>query len=601
MISEKELTSRIRIFGILVLFLFLVLFLRLWYLQIARGDEYDVMSKNNRVRLLSLEAPRGLIRDRNGEILATSRFAPTVSIVPMEWKNSNHVIEVLSEIIQMSTEDIEKKIAASAWRPFEPVRIKIDISPEVVIKIEERRIDLPGVIIEQLPVRQYVLGNFATHILGYIGEINEEELKALKGKGYSIGDLFGKIGVEKTFEENLKGIKGIQQVEVNALSRPVRILGEESPIPGNDIVLTIDRRLQEIVEVALEEGLIDARKDPRYKDAKGGAIIVMDVRNGEILAMASAPDYDPNLFVGGISVTNWNKLIEDPYRPLYNRVMSGEYPPGSTFKIITAFAALEEGLVDLNDKFYCTGSDPTIPDKKCAIWYSTGSGHGEQNLIESIKNSCNITFYELGKRIGVNKLAEYARDFGFGSPTGINVSPGDKGGLVPTKEWKLEKRFLRWVEPAETMDFSIGQGFFNATLLQIAAAYATIANGGTLYKPLIVKAINSSTGDSLRRFEPQVVREIHMSPMTEMILKEGMRRVTVDGSAREVFADFPISTAGKTGTAEVSGADNHAWFAAFAPAESPEVVVIVLVENGGYGGKVAAPIARKALEAYFRL
>ncbi|HHY45678.1 MAG TPA: penicillin-binding protein 2 [Firmicutes bacterium] len=597
--SAKKHELRLRNLEVITILIFLFLSARLWQIQIISGDRYATLSEGNRLRIVRVRAPRGMILDRRGVPLASSRMAYCISVVPQELDKEGKSLERLAKILGMKKSELDEKIAASYARPFEPVRLVVDADPRLVTTVEERRLDLPGVIVEELPVRHYPFGEFASHLIGYIGEIAPAELEDLSEKGYRPGDIVGKTGIEKTWEVYLHGKDGGQQVEVNSLGRPIRVLGNRDPVPGDSVILTIDAKLQAAAESALAEELDKLSKNPETKNARAGAVVAVDPRTGEILAMASRPGFDPNDFVQGLSREKWKEL-NNPTNPLANRVTMFAYPPGSTFKVITATAALEEGKVTPQDRFECRGRDP-ISKKACWI-LSKGRGHGVQDLAGGIKNSCNIVFYELGRRVGIDALAKWARLYGLGAPTGIKLDPGERSGLVPDREWKSRnfKGADRNWYPDETLDVAIGQGALSATPIQLAMAYCALANGGWIYEPSVVLRVKEPGGRTLWEFMPRVRGHVPISPAARAAIVEGMKAVTgPGGTAAGSFAGFPVPVAGKTGTAQAPPGDSHAWFAAFAPADNPEIVVLTFVERGTSGSLAAAPIARRVLDAYF--
>ncbi|MGE5587452.1 MAG: penicillin-binding protein 2 [Clostridia bacterium] len=596
---ESPAQNRLTHLGFVVVAVLVVLASRLWHLQIMRGDVYEALSQGNRVRLIPVPAPRGKILDRNGVPLAASRMAFSVSIVPQDMPDVEATVARLAPILGVSPEAIREKLAAPR-RPFEPIRLMTDADPAVVTAIGERRTDLPGVVIAEIPVRSYVHGDFASHLIGFIREIDSSELKSYRDKGYRPGDLIGKVGVERTFEEYLRGVDGGDQVEVNSLSQPIKVLGSLAPVPGNDVVLTIDEKVQAAAERALSEQLQELSKSPKTGRAKAGAVVAMDPRTGEILAMTSKPSYDPNMFVGGLSPEELAFLSSTP-SPQPNRAISHAYPPGSAFKAVTTLAALERGKVTMDDRFECTGRDRQ--SGKVCWTLERGRGHGVQDLVTGIANSCNIVFYELGRRVGIDDLAAYARMFGFGRPTGLQLSPGEASGLVPDRAWKRLnfKGYDQIWYPTETLDVAIGQGALLTTPLQIANAYATIAAGGVMHVPMVARAVLTPDGKVIREFEPKVAGTVDISQESLDTLKQGLAKVVSEGTAAGAFQGFPVPAAGKTGTAQNPEGDSHGWFAGFAPLENPEIVVVVLVEHGTGGSLAAAPVARKVMEAYFGL
>ncbi|NLB73860.1 MAG: penicillin-binding protein 2 [Firmicutes bacterium] len=597
MVSLSPAQVRLKYFGYLVMAVILVLASRLWYLQVVQGSAYEALSLGNRVRVIPVAAPRGKILDRNDIALASNRLAFCVSVVPQDLSNRQATIAWLSQVLELTPEGIEQKLSTPG-RPFEPIRIKADVDPGVVVTIGERRTEFPGVIIEEVPVRNYVLGDTAGHILGYTREIDAEELKAHKSEGYKLGDQIGKVGVEKAFEEYLRGTDGGEQVEVNSLSQPIRVLGSVAPVSGYDVVLTIDSEIQVAAEKALEAQLDELAKSEKTSKAQAGVVIAMDPRTGEILAMASKPSYDPNMFVGELSPKDLESLMSSP-SPQPNRAISHTYAPGSTFKVMTVLAALEQGKVDLGTRFFCTGRD-SASGKAC--WtVERGRSHGALNIIDGISESCNIVFYELGRRVGIDDLAQTARMFGLGQPTGIILHPKDQAGLVPDREWKMRnfKGYDRTWYPTETLDVAIGQGALLVTPLQLANVYSAIAQRGILRQPMIVKTVLDPDGRAVKEFQPAVVSSIPISSKSWDILEKGLESVVSRGTARGAFIGFPLRVAGKTGTAQNPQGPSHAWFACYAPIEEPEIVVLVMIEHGSGGAAYAAPVARQVLEEYF--
>lgn len=601
--------TRFRVFAGILVGVFAILTGRLWFLQINKGEEN--LAKSNRVRTYSvpIKAPRGIMFDRNGTELVASRLAHAVSVVPEVIREHSDIIPHLAGILGMSEETLSKEVESKTqnrWRkPNEPIRIARDIPSDVAMRIEEARMDLPGVEVTREPVRDYIYGGLGAHMVGYISEINKEELNALKEQGYNQGDNIGKTGLERTYEKLLRGKDGSTQMEVDKVGRVLQVLQEVYPTPGNNLHLTIDMELQQATEEALAEQLEYIRKNTRYKKANSGSVVVMDPRNGDILAMVSYPDYDPNLFVGTMPVEVSQKLFNDPYHPFTNRALLGQYAPGSTFKPITVASALETGKASTHDTFLCSGID-AISNKKCWVYSSATGSHGRENLIDGLKNSCNIVMYDLARRVGVDTLAQYSRLFGLGRPTGLNLYPGEKDGLVPDQEYKANrfKGDLAIWRPNETLDFSIGQGFLLTTPIQLAQMYSAIANGGILYQPRLVTAITTPDGKKYKDFRVSVKDEFKLRQETMDIITKGLTKVASEGTAAGVFRNFPLDrypVAAKTGTAEITGSDNNALFAAYAPANNPSIVIIVVIEQGGSGSGSAGPVAAKILEHYFKV
>ena len=505
--------------------------------------------------------------------------------------------------VSYAYDNLKNKIIEQGYKKFIPVRLKTDVNFDAVAQIEEY--DLPGVIIQAEPIRSYLYGETASHIVGYLGEINRSELEQFSEDNYKPGDYIGKEGLERVLEKYLRGQDGGRQVEVSAKGDFIRVLGHEEQIPGSSVFLTIDLEVQRTAEKALREMMYKLQNDPYkpYPNAKKGAVIVMNVKSGEVLALVSEPAFDPNLFVGGISKTDWEEL-NNPLKPLFNKAVQGTYPPGSVFKMITATAALEtksttpKEIIDSRGGVYWT-----IAPKKCWAWKS--GGHGRVNMITALAKSCNIYFYEMGRRAGIDALETYSRKFGLGEKTGIEL-PNEESGIVAARSYK-EKVFKnasqkKWY-PAETLDAAIGQGFHSYTPLQIARYISTIANNGKLVTPYLVKKIVNYEGEVILENKPKAPKDIGVSQETLNTIKEGMRAVVEPGgTAWGPFIGFPIAAAGKTGTAEWNSRyENHGWFASFAPYDDPEIAIVVFIEQAGSGGSTGGPIARAIYEQYFEI
>lgn len=586
--TTKETSKRLNFLSLVAVFVFFALIAQLINLQINQNDKFSQLAQNNSIRLIPIMAPRGGFYDINGRALVASRAANTVSIVPMDFKEPEKVIPRLSGILGMSQEEIRQKIKEQTFRPFDPIRLKKDVGPEILAKIEEQKNDLPGVLIETVPIREYIYGDSGAHLFGYVGEINKEELDKVKDQGYGPGDIVGKIGLEKLYDIYLRGINGGEQVQVNASGKPITTMGEKKAIPGNNLYLTINGDVQQAAEKALEEALA---KTP---GAKGGGVIALDPRNGQVVALASRPSFDPNKFATGISVKDWSALINNPKHPLNNRVIENAFPPGSIYKIVTAVAALETKKVDPSDSFYCSGV------YKWGFHCWNRSGHGSENLINGIRDSCNVVFYNLGERVGPTRLAEYSHLLGLGEKTGIDLL-GETSGLLPSPAWKEKTYHQQWF-PGETLNMSIGQGYHLYTPIQLAQMVSAVVNGGTVYKPYLVSRVVSPEGKLIKQFQPQLKEKVNISPSTLQIVRQGLAKVVSEGTAAGAFSGFPIHAGGKTGTAQAGvGKNDHAWFASFAPVNDPKLVVVVVIEEGGHGGATAAPVARKVYEAFFKI
>jgi len=583
----------------LVMFAFALLVLRLWYLQVISGETLRQRSENNRIRVQEIKPLRGLILDAKGRILVDNQPSFDVSIVPEATKDIRKVLRKLVELsVHSDTDNYQKAAFLKTDRPFVPVTLERNIGRDKLAIVETNSLNLPGVIIDIVPVRKYIYGPVMAHILGYVGEVSNSELEKESYSQYKSGDIVGKYGIERYLDEYLRGKSGGEQVEVNVDGRKLKILGKVDPVPGYNIVLTIDADLQKISRDAFT--------------GKEGVVAVMNPQDGSILAMVSKPSFDPNLFNRGISEDNWTKLSSDPLSPMQNRAISGQYPPGSTYKLIVAAAALEEGLITKDKTFSCDGTFK-MGNRTFRCWKKRG--HGVVDLHRAIVESCDVYFYNLGDLLGVDKLAEYSRKFGLGSKTGV-ILPSERGGLVPTKEWKVRRLKEPW-QKGETTSVSIGQGFLLVTPLQLLNAYSTIANGGSLYKPRIVKEIKTATGQMIKEFLPEKKAVLPLSGDNIDILRKALWGVVNEdhGTGRALRrAERDVS--GKTGTAQVIRMPDddedvskekvaykfkdHALFVCFAPYDSPEIAVVVIVEHGGHGGSVAAPVARKIVDWYFQ-
>ncbi|MBC7246946.1 MAG: penicillin-binding protein 2 [Actinobacteria bacterium] len=632
--QKGAMVHRYTLFVMFVGVMVAVLVVRLWFLQVVQGDRYRVMAEGNRIREVPLEASRGKILDRNGQMLVGNRWALSIFVLPTEFEkleDKEGEAARLAEMLGMSAEEVLEKVQGEEVQPHKPVLIRKDVDPRVYFYIAERQVDFPWVLAEKMPVREYPEGDesLAAHVLGYLGEISEEQLEKLSEKGYKAGDIVGTSGVEAYYEDILRGVDGKMIMEVDAQGKPLQELGKEERNPGKTLVLTLEKELQREVERSLRDGMARART---YFDkergmsyvAPAGAAVVLDPRNGEILAMASEPTFNLEDFVGGIDEEEWRKL-NDPANnyPLNNRAIVGQYPPGSTFKVVTAMAALQEGMVAARSPFRCNhvfnrGEFEQFP-KTC--WGT----HGSIDFIDGIIQSCDVVFYELGyafyenrNREGwVTRLQDYALLAGLGHTTGVDL-PNEFEGRVPTPQWKWEFNqgnpdYQRWY-PGDTVNMAVGQGDILVTPLQLANLYAAIANRGPFYRPHVGKEILTYLGETVETIQPQRLGDI-TEPRNELGIYVGKDKLDVvrsaltgvvggGGTAAGAFAGFPISqipVAGKTGTAEVQGKQPCAWFACYAPAYDPRYVVVVMVEEGGHGGLVAAPIARHILEYIFGL
>ncbi len=592
---KKPSNQRLDVLTLIVILIITALVSRLIWLQIFHGSEFKQQAENNRIKLLPITAPRGTFYDRNGIPLVNNRPGFSISLVPINGPISDDVITRLAAILDMKSEDIKKKIKQQE-SPLQPTTIKTDVGPEIITKIEERKEDLPGVVLEVQAVRSYISKELGAHTFGYVGEISDSELEKGKLNGYRPGDILGKIGLEKVWDKEIRGTDGGAQIEVNVAGKPIQMLGIKQPLAGNDLILTIDAKIQKAAEKAMDDRLKYLQDKLGNPEAKAAAAVVMNPQTGEILAIVSRPTFDPNKFNGGISTKDWKAINDNPNNPMQNRSIHAEYPPGSAFKIVTGAAALETGKITPEEKYLDTGRHWLIPSK--------GNAHnaalGWIDFRVALAKSDNVYFYELGNRLGIDKLEEWARKFGLGAPTGINL-PNEDEGLVANQRYKKKVYDEDWYL-SETFDASIGQGFQLATPIQMATLISIVANGGHRFRPYLVSKMVSPSGELLKAFGPEELGTIPISPQNLDAIRVGLRDVvTPAGTAGYIFEGFPIPIAGKTSTAENPHGDDHGWFVVYGPYDNPTIAIAVVVEQGGYGSDSAAPIARKIMEAAFNL
>ena len=573
---------RLRFLAVLILAWGAVIVITLWYLQVVKGEFYSRQSLENRVRFLRLPAPRGVIFDRNGIVLADNRPGFDVIISPTEISDRAKLLRMLSESLNLSPQKLTRRLDTFRQRPFEPVRLAADIGIQKATELEESAPDYPGLNIQVNPIRNYPYGSSLAHLLGYVGQINPRELERLKEKGYRAQDDIGKMGVEEAYDRYLRGRSGTEQLQVNARGYRDRVLDRNEPLPGDNLQLTLDLNAQEILDELL-------------RDWKGAAVL-MDPRNGDILAMVSHPSFQPNLLVRPVEREDIDQIFSDPRAPLLNRALAGEYPPGSPFKLVVALAALADGH-DPSAEYDCRGIF-FLGDSAFRCWKP--SGHGLLNLEESIKHSCNVYFYNLGQKIGMDRITGMARLVGFGKKTGHKLS-GERAGFIPSRRWKKETAGEPWY-PGDTVNLSIGQGYLLITPLQLARFGSLIANGGILYQPRIVEIISSPQGDPIMANPSRIESSLELASGSWDLLRAGMFRVVNDPDGTGRLAAHPeISIAGKTGTVQISRGDGgrkHAWFLALAPAQNPEMVLAVLLEDADSGGSSAAPLAGEFFQRY---
>jgi len=583
---------------ICVLAVFAVLLLRLIYLQVIKGEEYRLLSLNNRIRLQSIDPPRGLIFDRQGYVLVENRPSFDVSITLKDAASVAETIEKVSSHLAVPAQELMQKLSNSkSISAYKPILLKQDIGRNALASIEAHKYDLPGITVNVKLRRHYLDVQDGAHLIGYLSEISPAELAGKKYPGRRRGDFIGKYGAEKAYENHLRGTRGGRQVEVNANGQVVRVLKTVAAKPGQNIYITIDHELQKKAESLLK--------------GVAGAAVAMEPDSGRILALASSPSFDQNFFASGMSHEQWDTLISNPFRPMENKAIQGEYPPGSTYKIITAMAGLEEGLIDENTQVFCPGFY-RFGNRTYRCWKK--GGHGQVKILKAITESCDVYFYKVGELLGVDRLAWYAKASGLGSPTGINLDKEAKG-LIPTAAWKKRRVGVSW-QKGETLSVAIGQGFNLATPLQMVGLMAAIANGGTRYQPMILEAIKAPDGRMIHQSNPQVIGKVPLGEKTLELIRTGLWAVvnSDSGTARgSRLADIEIS--GKTGTSQVISRKKdetsseeerpahhrpHAWFVAYAPSDNPVIAVAVLIEHGEHGSSAAAPVARELIKTYLR-
>ncbi|MBU5636348.1 penicillin-binding protein 2 [Geomonas sp. Red69] len=573
--------------------MFFLLLSRLWYLQVISAEDLIDQSENNRLRFVPVAAPRGAILDRNGKVLVSNTPSFSVAVIPQDVKNKEQLIDNLAHYLNLDRTEIETKWNKGQGRAkYYPLVVASGITRDQMEFLEENRLALSGVNIEMKPIRAYTNGSLASHLLGYLGEVSEDELNSERYREYNAGDYIGKSGIERAWESYLHGTDGGRQIEVDARGRFLRTVAETGSSVGNTVMLTIDLDLQKAAEQALGD--------------QAGAAVAMDVNTGEILAFVSSPDFDPAHFTGRMPPEVWKKYLEDERHPLENKALKGMYPPGSTFKIITAIAGLEEGLIDEHTTIQCTGSYK-FGNATFRCW--DHKGHGSVDLKKSLRESCDVYYYKLAERLGVDRIAKYAKRFGLGAPLGIGLE-NEKAGVIPTQEWKLKRFGKKWYS-GETLPVGIGQGYVLTTPVQLASMISTVANEGTILRPHLVKRVVDSDGKVLQDFAPQVLGKTGLKPATYRFVKEGLLAVINEahgtGGASRLWE---VKVAGKTGSSQVVKLRDskgnipyrfrdHALFVAFAPFEKPEIAVAVIVEHGEHGGSAAGPVSGKILRAYF--
>ena len=571
--------ARARIFWIIVICGLFILLGRIAWLQLIEGERYFRISQNSRLQLLPLPPPRGLILDRRGEKLAENEVLFSVGVVPSNVFNLEELLPRLTQALDVDKEIIKEKLQGAPY-PFRPVFLKENVDMSTITYLLEREKEFPGVVIIAQPVRSYPYKMVAAHVLGHLGEVDQAELSMSSGLGIEPGDLVGKMGIEKVYNSYLQGRKGGRQVEVDAYGRSLEIISEKDPLPGDNIYLTIDLRIQKIAEKELGR--------------RKGVVLIGDPETGELLALVSHPAFDPNLFSWGISEDEWNRLKQDSGNPLENRAIRGEYSPASTFKIILTAAALEENIIKKEDTLFCSGK-LLVGRRVFKCWEE--EGHGRLDLEEAIIHSCDVFFYQLGLKVGVEKMIQYARLFGLGKATDLDLI-GEKCGLLSTADWKLKNKGEVWYG-GDTANLSIGQGYILVTPLQMLRVISALANGGNLVKPYLVKKIENLEGEVIKDFSSSKKKKISLSSSTISFLKKSLRGVVREGTGWRAENKI-VEIAGKTGTVELSeGERPHNWFIGYAPSDNPRLAIVVLVEHREEDISIAAQIAGRILSQAF--
>ncbi|MBF0112113.1 MAG: penicillin-binding protein 2 [Desulfamplus sp.] len=587
--------------AVIILAAFALLLLRFVYLQVVEGDEYRRLSKNNCIRLQSVPAPRGMIYDRNGTLLVDNIPSFDLKITLQDADPLNDTIDKLADFTSIPIEELMERVdAGKRVSIYKPLLLKRNITRDQLAVVEAHGFDLPGIKVDVEPMRNYIYKKSAAHVIGYLGEVNLQEIENNTYTDVRAGDSIGRYGAEKAFEDILRGKRGGRQIEVDASGRLVRVINTVEPIPGKNILLTIDAALQQKTEEIMEQ----------YT----GAVVAIDPSNGDVLTMVSSPSFDLNDFIGGISSEKWKALISNPDKPMANKAIQGEYPPASTYKIITAIAALEEGVMDINTTHFCPGFYK-YGNREYRCWKK--SGHGRVNIIKALEKSCDVYFYKVGESLGVDTLAKYAVGSGLGKLTQIELA-NERPGLVPTAAWKKRRFGTPW-QGGETLSIAIGQGFNLATPLQMAVLISAVGNNGTIYRPRILKSIQDYNEpiDVSKNLHSEILGGLPASNQTLKLVKEGLLNVVEsEGGTARLVRIKGVDIAGKTGTAQVfslkkSDRDSkrkfarhlrdHAWFVCYAPAQSPMIAVATIIEHGEHGSTAAAPVASEVIRTWLEL
>jgi len=587
-----DLYRRLFILRVGLLLVVALLGLRLWHLQIREGPYYRDLSENNRTRLVLLEPARGLIYDRHGVLLANNVPSFSLYVTLEDVKDREVLIQQLADLLALDPTLVRKKMTIKGSKLL-PRKIKDRMTLRDATLVESHRLDMPGVMIQVESQRNYPGGVTAAHLLGYVGEISADQLEKPEFIDLHQGSIVGQYGVEKSYDRHMRGMAGQKSVEVDAVGHEKKASVVERPQAGNDLYLTIDVRLQKVAEDLL--------------GAEQGAIVALDPNSGDILAMASRPGFDPNVLSRELTAKQWVEIVQDEGRPLNNRASQGQYPPGSTFKIAMAVAALETKTMSPSSTVFCNGGYQ-FGKRLYHDWKA--SGHGYVDLHNALVHSCDVYFYTIGQRMGIDVMAEFGKDFGLGKATGVEL-PSERSGIMPSTAWKQKAKNEQWL-PGETISAAIGQGYVTVTPLQMASLVGTVANNGVSYRPRLVQAVMDRTSGNLQEL-PAVPRgTINAKPETFRVIKDALADVVTKGTATKAKSSM-VTIGGKTGTAQVAALRtgpeenipkkfrDHAWFVAFAPVESPKIAVVVLAEHMGHGGSAAAPLAKEVIETYMKL
>ena len=608
--------KRIKLFKAIILIIFIVLLGRAFQLQVIQGEQYHRLAENNRISIRPVNAPRGRIYSSEGETLVSNKLSYNLYYQPNEIPpglNRDDIFNRMADVTNYNREELEEDFQRGRERssPGEGILIKRNLDNRFMVKLEENRDILPGIEVREAALRDYVYDNSGSHIFGYVGEIGLSDLRNLTDLGfdYSGGDIIGITGLERGYEEYLKGSKGYKSIQVNHLGHRTELLDEKNPEPGHDLFLSVNWDLQQHTEEILANKFLElqekAEEDDEIAMPRGSSAIVMEVDTGRILSMVSYPDFNPNYFAEGFSSSDYSQIAQDPLQPLINRNIMSAEPPGSIFKLVTATAAIENLGIQADTKFVDRTGRFNIPGWSRPFTNWLGYGEGELSFTRAMARSNNIIFYELGyelyEEFRGSKLIETAREYGLGNKTGIDL-PQERDGLVPDGQWKRETRGEGWY-PGDSVNMSIGQGDVLVTPIQAAQMTAAIANRGKIFKPHLVDKITTSQGEVVSKHDPELIRQLPYSNNTFEIIEEGLLETVMHnrGTASAPFSDFPIDVAGKTGTAQIGGTGiSHAWFVAYGPVPDPEIAVVVFIEHGETSTN-AVPVAADIFSYYYNL